>query len=61
MTMKMNPFVVASSTCIMIGTRASMIGIILIGVSGFLPALSIVATMGIINKKKKFKVRTVEE
>jgi len=50
MTMKRNPFV-ASSTCILLGNIASMIGIIPIGLSGFVPAVSIMATVGILHKK----------
>mmetsp|Transcript_6412 Transcript_6412/g.7218 ORF Transcript_6412/g.7218 Transcript_6412/m.7218 type:complete len:211 (-) Transcript_6412:147-779(-) len=52
MKMKRNPLV-TSSTCILLGNVASMIGIIPIGLSGFVPALSMMATVGIIKSKKQ--------
>jgi len=51
MTMQMNPFVASSTSCILLGNIASMIGIIPIGLSGFVPAVSIMATVGILHKK----------
>jgi len=52
MALKRNPFVASSTcTCILLGNIASMIGIIPIGLSGFVPALSIMVTVGILHKK----------
>jgi len=52
MAFKKNPFVASSTcTCILLGNIASMIGIIPIGLSGFVPAVSIMATVGILHKK----------
>jgi len=45
MALKRNPFVTSSTSCILLGNIASMVGIIPIGLSGFVPALSIIVPL----------------